>query len=151
MLMPVASKNSCRESEIASRHVQHMETFYLYLCLVWADIIFIAFVAALTLSFYLTPVYLSNHRSMPVWCKMTGNATHPVINLYPPKEYQYPSEVLVLPSWACGIVVILLPSLVVALFQLQKRCLWDLHAGIVGILKASVMTYVQTRLLRIAT
>jgi len=47
-----------------------------------------------------------------------------------------------LPTWGCALVVVFVPILVIAIFQLKIQSFWDFHAGVVGVLKAVVSAYV---------
>jgi hypothetical protein len=40
-------------------------------------------------------------------------------------------------------VVVVVPLLVIGLFQIKTWSLWDLHAGVMGVLKALVSTYIS--------
>jgi hypothetical protein len=61
-----------------------------------------------------------------------------------PSDMTYPMVKEPLPTWGCALVVVFVPLLVVAVFQLKTWSLWDFHAGVVGIFKAVVSTYVYT-------
>jgi len=39
-------------------------------------------------------------------------------------------------------IVVFVPILVIAIFQLKIQSFWDFHAGVVGVLKAVVSAYV---------
>jgi hypothetical protein len=47
-----------------------------------------------------------------------------------------------LPTRGCAVVVVLVPLLVIGMFQIKTWSLCDFHAGVVGLLKAVVSTYV---------
>jgi len=113
-----------------------------YLRIAWVDYLFIALVAGLGLSVYFSPVYNANHRVIPVWrSAMNGNMLDAWQDLRVPTEYSYPWLKEPLPSWACAVVVIFVPFLVLCIFQLKIRSVWDFHAGLVGLLKAVVAAY----------
>jgi hypothetical protein len=61
-----------------------------------------------------------------------------------PREITYPWVTEPLPTFGCALVVVFVPLLVIAIFQLQTRSLWDFHAGILGVLKAVVSAYVRS-------
>lgn len=65
---------------------------------------------------------------------------HALASLRPPMELDYPWRPEPIPSWACGVIVVLVPLLVVTLFQFKSPGLHELHAGISGVLKAVVAT-----------
>ncbi|KAH7419827.1 phosphatidic acid phosphatase type 2/haloperoxidase [Cadophora sp. MPI-SDFR-AT-0126] len=117
-----------REGEIVS-----------YWRMVWRDYASIAVVAASSLWVYRLPMYLLDHRVVPV------SKYNPRSNLEDqspayegPLELSYPYIREPIPTWACGVVVVLIPLIVIALFQLKLRSLWDFHAGLTGTLKATV-------------
>ncbi|KAH9213380.1 phosphatidic acid phosphatase type 2/haloperoxidase [Leptodontidium sp. 2 PMI_412] len=65
-----------------------------------------------------------------------------------PPELSYPWIKEPIPTWACGVVVVLVPMLVITLFQLKLRSLWDFHAGLTGTLKATVSSTVIATILK---
>jgi len=115
-----------------------------YWRIVWRDYASIAVVAASSLWVYLLPMYLLDHRVVPV---SRSNSQHDMEEHGPtyggPSELSYPWIREPIPTWACGVVVVLVPLLVITLFQLKLRSLWDFHAGLTGTLKATVSSYVQ--------
>jgi len=126
------------------RHNQHprLKGVITYLRVAWVDYLVIVLVAGLGLGIYFTPVYNVNHRVIPIWPSvMNSNITDALQDLRVPTEYSYPWLKEPLPSWACALVVILVPFLVICIFQLKIRSLWDLHAGLLGVLKAIVAAY----------
>lgn len=48
-----------------------------------------------------------------------------------------------MPSWTCALANFAVPIVVVAIFQVKFKSLWDFHAGMTGTLKALVATYVS--------
>jgi len=100
--------------------------------------------ALFTLGIFMAPTYHVEHRLVPLWILAsggsggTGGSPH---SLQPPIDLEYPWKKEPLPSRSCGVVVIVVPLLVVAASQFRTRNLWDLHSGVVGVLKAVVSTY----------
>ncbi|KAK0108432.1 hypothetical protein ONS95_003236 [Cadophora gregata] len=110
-----------------------------YLGLVWRDYASIAVVAASSLWVYLLPMYLLDHRVIPVSRMNPQSNMEDYRTAYKgPLELSYPWIREPIPTWACGVVVVLVPLLVITLFQLKLRSLWDFHAGFMGTLKATV-------------
>ena len=108
-----------------------------YLQIIWADYTSILILALFTVGIWIAPMYYVESRVVPLWPSGSGGSIH---DLRPPILLEYPWIPEPLPSWSCGFVVICVPLLVVSAFQIQTRRLWDLHAGVVGVLKAVVTT-----------
>lgn len=102
------------------------------------------FVAILISSIYLAPTYHLKYRVMAMWFvgkeSEHGRPMGYAPDLRVPVEYGYPQEPMLLPSWICGVVVLVAPLLVITLFQIRVRSLWDFHAGVTGIFKALLST-----------
>jgi diacylglycerol diphosphate phosphatase/phosphatidate phosphatase len=105
--------------------------------IIWADYTSILTLALLTIGIWVAPMYYVESRVVPLWPSGSGGSLH---DLRPPVLLEYPCRPEPLPSWSCGFVVVCVPLLVVAAFQIQTRRLWELYAGVVGILKAVVTT-----------
>ena len=115
-----------------------------YWRVVWRDYASIAVVAASSLWVYLLPMYLLDHRVVPVSkFNLRRNLDDQGVVFGGPSDLSYPWIREPIPTWACGVVVVLVPLLVITLFQLKLRSLWDFHAGLTGTLKATVSSYVQ--------
>ncbi|KAL2071524.1 hypothetical protein VTL71DRAFT_12759 [Oculimacula yallundae] len=110
-----------------------------YWSLVWRDYVSIAVVAAGSLWVYLLPMYLLERRIVQVsQLSPQAGAENQLPSYAGPPELSYPWIKEPIPTWACGVVVVLVPMLVVTLFQLKLRSLWDFHAGLTGTLRANV-------------
>lgn len=112
-----------------------------YLRLVWPDYISLFWVAGLTVALYYAPMYHTGNNMISILPSLlTGTISHPAHDSGIPHEHPYPGVETPLPSWLCGVVVNAVPLLIVAAFQLKFRSLWDFHAGLVGILKTTLVT-----------
>ena len=105
--------------------------------ILWADYTSILILALLTIGVWVSPMYCVESRVVPLWLSGSDGS---IYDLRPPMLLEYPWRPEPLPSWSCGFVVVCVPLLVVAAFQIQTRRLWGFHAGVVGILKAVVTT-----------
>jgi len=105
--------------------------------ILWADYTSLLILALLTIGIWVAPMYYVESRVVPLWPSGSGGSIH---DLRPPILLEYPWRPEPLPSWSCGFVVVCVPLLVVAAFQIKTRRLWDFHTGVVGILKAVVTT-----------
>jgi len=117
----------------SSQHLQAICVDYLAICSL----------ALLTLGIWIAPMYYFEDRVVPLWQLDSGGPLHNSggYDLRPPTELGYPWRREPLPSWSCGFIVICIPLLIVAAFQFRSRHLWDLHAGVAGVLQAVVATY----------
>jgi diacylglycerol diphosphate phosphatase/phosphatidate phosphatase len=62
-----------------------------------------------------------------------------------PPEYSYPAVPEPVSSVSCALLVIFVPIIVIAVFQIRIRSFWDFHAGVFGSLKGIVAaTFVCT-------
>lgn len=120
------------------------EKFLSYWRIVWRDYVSIAVVAACSLWVYYLPIYLLDHRIVYVSnLNMDSNVEDQQPVYGAPPELSYPWIKEPIPTWACGVVVVLVPMLVITLFQLKLRSLCDFHAGLTGTLKATVSSYAK--------
>jgi len=110
--------------------------FSQYLQIIWADYTSISILALLTVGIWIAPMYYVECRVIPLW--PSGSSIH---DLRGPILLDYPQIPEPLPSWSCGFVIICVPLLIVSAFQIQTRRLWDLHTGVIGLLKAVLTTY----------
>ncbi|PVH80782.1 PAP2-domain-containing protein [Cadophora sp. DSE1049] len=107
--------------------------------MVWRDYASIAVIAACSLWVYLLPIYLLDRRVVLVSrLNLQSNMEGQSPAYGGPSDLSYPWIREPIPTWACGVVVVLVPLLVITLFQLKLRSLWDFHAGLTGTLKATV-------------
>jgi hypothetical protein len=120
---------------------QYLEKTQTFFHLVWLDYISTLVFVPVTLVIWRMPIYHSNARvvQMSPWT-FADNLSDFEPGLRSPLELAYPWRPEPLPSWACGVVVVLIPLLVVCSFQFKSRNLSDLHAGTSGALKAVVAT-----------
>ncbi|EKD21354.1 phosphatidic acid phosphatase beta [Drepanopeziza brunnea f. sp. 'multigermtubi' MB_m1] len=145
MPIVVASHTPRRRSEVVSRKDIGLS----YLRIVWLEYLSIAVVATSALWAYSLPVYYLELRLIPIQrSSAPRSASEGSVPLFHGLvELSYPLVKEPLPTWACGLVVVLLPLLVITMFQLKLRSLWDFHAGFTGTLKtAAVSTLVATTL-----
>jgi hypothetical protein len=138
MPIVVASHTPRRHSEVVSREDIGLS----YLRIVWLEYLSIAVVAASALWVYSLPVYYLEQRLIPIQrSSALGNASEgSVLLFHGPVELSYPLVKEPLPTWACGLVVVFVPLLVVTMFQLKLRSLWDFHAGFTGTLKTAAVS-----------
>lgn len=112
-----------------------------YLRLVWPDYISLFWVAGLTVALYYSPMYYLGNNMISIWPSLlTGTISHPALDSDIPHGLPYPGVETPLSSWMCGVVVNAVPLVIVAVFQLKFRSLWDLHAGLMGVLKTTLVT-----------
>ncbi|KAG4429791.1 hypothetical protein IFR05_014727 [Cadophora sp. M221] len=125
------------------------EALVSYWRIVWRDYVSIAVVAACSLWVYYLPIYLLDHRIVHLSnLNMQSNVDDQKPYYGAPSELSYPWIKEPIPTWACGVVVVLVPMLVITLFQLKLRSLWDFHAGLTGTLKATVSSTVIATILK---
>jgi hypothetical protein len=129
----IAAQISSEPASVSSsRHLQAI-------CI---DYLSILSLALLTLGIWIAPMYYVEDRIVPLWRLNSGGSLHSSgYELRPPVELEYPWRREPLPSWSCGFLVVCVPLLVVAAFQIKSRHIWDFHAGVAGVLKAVVATY----------
>lgn len=121
-----------RQEPVAPLNFSH------YLQIIWADYTSISILALLTVGIWIAPMYYVECRVVPLWPSGFGSSIN---DLRPPTLLDYPRVPEPLPSWSCGFLIICVPLLVVSAFQIQTRRLWDLHTGVMGLLKAVLTTY----------
>jgi diacylglycerol diphosphate phosphatase/phosphatidate phosphatase len=113
----------------------------IYLRIVWRDWLCVGLVALLSAGLYFTPIYYFKHRlvsiNTPVSTNDTVDAHHEPRF---PVHLGYPWSREPISTLACALVAVFVPASVMALFQLRFRSLWDMHAGMLGVLKAIVST-----------
>ncbi|KAK3189391.1 hypothetical protein Dsin_028952 [Dipteronia sinensis] len=66
-------------------------------------------------------------------------------------DLKYPLKDNTVPVWAVPIYAVLLPIVVFLLIYLRRRCVYDLHHGILGLLYAVLITGVITDAIKVAT
>lgn len=112
-----------------------------YLRIAWVDLFSITVIAGLMAGIYFAPINSYSTRVFPMWSSVLSmdmtDATH---DLRAPIEFSYSFKEPPLNDWACGGVVLGVPLLFIALFQIRIRSIWDFHAGAVGVSKAVVTT-----------
>ncbi len=100
-------------------------------------------VIGLTVGILFAPMYQFAERKFHVWpTSMNSTMLISTWDVRPPSDYGYPLQKEPLDSWACALIVVLVPWIVIGLFQIKLRSLWDFHAGCVGIAKAVISTFV---------
>jgi hypothetical protein len=113
-----------------------------YIQVVWLEYLCLSVVAAFTLGLYCTPTYYKDYRVVPMLPSITPSGiSQPFGQFQLPLEISYPLVGEPLPTRGCAVVVVLVPLLVIGMFQIKTWSLWDFHAGVVGLLKAVVSTY----------
>jgi hypothetical protein len=114
-----------------------------YLRVAWLDYLCLAVVAGLTLVLYCTPMYFKDNRVVPLLPSIRpSNIAQPFQEFQLSMDISYPWVKEPLPTHGCALVVIFVPLLVIGAFQIKTWILWDFHAGVMGVLKAVVSTYV---------
>lgn len=114
-----------------------------YWSTVWLDWVSIACFAALMSGIYFTPMYSFDQRLVSMQPLVSSKPNDPVLELRFPIELGFPWSKEPLSTTDCALVVIFVPILIIAFFQVRIKSIWDLHAGVVGVLKAVVATYVS--------
>ncbi|KAH7571101.1 hypothetical protein JRO89_XS05G0253700 [Xanthoceras sorbifolium] len=66
-------------------------------------------------------------------------------------DLKYPFKDNTVPGWAVPIYAVLLPILVFVLIYVRRRCIFDLHHAILGLLYAVLITMVITEAIKVAT
>jgi diacylglycerol diphosphate phosphatase / phosphatidate phosphatase len=116
-----------------------------YFQVAWLDYLCLCVVAGFTLVLYCTPMYYKDYRVVPMLPSITSsNISQPFEQFQLPLGISYPWLKEPLPTYGCAVVVVMVPLLVIGLFQIKTWSLWDFHASFVGVLKAVVSTYVNT-------
>ena len=115
-----------------------------YIRIAWLDYVCLSVVAALTLSLYYTPMYYKDRHVVLMIPSIALFSTSRHYESYQlPMDISYPWVKEPLPTYGCALVVVLVPLLVIGIFQMKSWDLWGFHAGVVGLLKAVVFTYVM--------
>jgi hypothetical protein len=95
-------------------------------------------------------MYYKDRHVVPMLPSITPFSTPRHIESYQlPVGISYPWVKEPLPTHGCALVVVLAPLLVIGLFQIKTWSVWDFHAGVVGLLKGVVSTYVTNHFLLI--
>jgi hypothetical protein len=112
-----------------------------YLRLAWPDYLTLLVICVLTFGIYCAPLYRLSSRLVPIRPSvLSASVAGAQDDLRIPNDLAYPDLGEPLSSRACGMVVLFFPSLTIAIFQIKIRSLWDFHAGVVGFLKAVLLT-----------
>jgi diacylglycerol diphosphate phosphatase/phosphatidate phosphatase len=111
-----------------------------YLGIVWPDYLCLAIVAIVELSLHEASIYHYKARLIPIWPSVILSDNGVTSYIRAETRISYPLEPEPIPSFECGLIVVFVPLLVIALFQIKFRSIWDFHAGAVGVLKALVST-----------
>jgi len=115
-----------------------------YIRVAWFDYVCLSVVAAFTLGLYCTPMYYKDRHVVPMIPSIALFSTSRHVESYQlPMDISYPWVREPLPTYGCALVVVLVPLLVIGTFQIKSQNLWGFHAGVVGLLKAVVSTYVM--------
>ncbi len=115
-----------------------------YLRVTWLEYLGLIVVAGLTLIVYCTPMVSKDHRVVSFVPSINlSNKHQPFQEFQVPMEISYPWVKEPIPTFGCALVVVFVPLLVIGIFQIKTRSLWDLHAGVIGVLKALVSTYIS--------
>jgi hypothetical protein len=113
-----------------------------YLRFIWLDSLLLLLFGILILGLH----FASNNRHdlplMPFWTQVpvVGNVTGQDLDLRAPIEFLYPYRKSPLSDLACAVLVVLVPIVVIGLFQLKIYSVWDFYAGQLGTFKAVTTT-----------
>ena len=134
-------KSTARKTDTSSSHPRcppklSGSCFGAYLRVVWSDLLSTALLGVLILSIYSSPIYLYNTRLLPILPAAIGSIPGTVLDRGAPVEFHYPQQKSPISDWACAAAALSIPMVLIAIFQLRVRSIWDLHAGIFGTLKA---------------
>ncbi|XP_031249409.1 lipid phosphate phosphatase 2-like isoform X1 [Pistacia vera] len=66
-------------------------------------------------------------------------------------DFKYPMKDNTVPVWAVPIYAVLMPILIFLIIYSRRRCVYDLHHGILGLLYAVLITGVITDAIKVAT
>ncbi|KAG9234319.1 phosphatidic acid phosphatase type 2/haloperoxidase [Amylocarpus encephaloides] len=109
--------------------------------LICHDYCYIVVFTLITLAIWRMPLLYSNERAVPLsmW-NPAASFDNTGSSLRPPSDLSYQWKPEPLPSELCGVLVVIIPIVVVIVFQSRNFNVRDLHAGISGSLKAVVAT-----------
>ncbi|KAE9375622.1 hypothetical protein N431DRAFT_403387 [Stipitochalara longipes BDJ] len=134
-----APSNSCQLSP--QRGYARRSDWTTYILVVWLDYVCLSVVAALTLGLYCTPMYYKDRHVVPMLPSITLFSTSRRFESYQlPMGISYPWVKEPLPTYGCALAVVIVPLLVMGLFQIRTWSVWDFHTGVMGLLKAVVST-----------
>lgn len=143
-----APSNSCQTSNRRGQAI--IRNCATYFQVVWLEYLYLSVVAAFTLALYCTPMYYKEYRVVLMLPSITPSSTSELFRQYQlPMGISYPRVQEPIPTYGCAVVVVLVPSLVMSIFQIKHWSVWDFHAGVIGVLRAVVSTYVTTLLLHL--
>jgi diacylglycerol diphosphate phosphatase/phosphatidate phosphatase len=112
-----------------------------YFRVTWLEYLGLIVVAGLTLGVYCTPMFSKDHRVVSLVPSINlSNKDQPFQEFQVPMDISHPWVKEPIPTFGCALVVVFVPLLVIGIFQIKTRSLWDLHAGVMGVLKALVST-----------
>lgn len=131
-------KSSIQQGHTTSFQV--LRRFGNYCKLIWHDAVFIALVALACAGIYELSLHQSSDRLFPL--RPSRDEFGTVYDLQPPPEYSYPWLPDPCSNSTCALLVTIIPIMIIGVFQLRFRSLPDFHAGLSGILKAVVVTYI---------
>ncbi|KAF4627238.1 hypothetical protein G7Y89_g10916 [Cudoniella acicularis] len=105
------------------------------------DLLGILVFISVTVGIWMGPTYYSDSRSVPMWPTVLSNCSNGTWQkLQPPQALDFPLRPEPIPSFACGVIVVFAPLLVVAILQFGNGSFWEFYAGAIGNLKAVVAT-----------
>ena len=115
-----------------------------YLRVTWLEYVCLVVVGGLTLGVYCTPMFRKDHRVVSLMPSINlSNKDQPFQEFQVPMDISHPWVKEPVPTFSCALVVVFVPLLMIGIFQLKTRSLWDLHAGVMGVLKALASTYIS--------
>ena len=115
-----------------------------YFRVTWLDYLCLVVVASLTLGAYCTPMFSKDHRVVSLVPSINlSNKDQPFQEFQVPMDISHPWVKEPISTFGCALVVVFVPFLVIGIFQIKTRSLWDLHAGVMGVFKALVSTYIS--------
>ena len=113
-----------------------------YLHFIWMDSLSLPLFGLLILGLHIIPNHRHDLPLMPIWIQdsVLANITRQDLDIRAPVEFMFPYQKSPLSDLVCAVAVHVVPIIVIALFQLRVRSLWDFYAGQLGILKAVTTT-----------
>ena len=134
-----APSNSCQRPICRGQAMRRGWTTYIQVA--WREYLCLSVVVGFTLALYCTPMCYKEYRVVPMLPLVAPSSTSRHVEQFQlPMGISYSRVKEPLPTYSCATVVVLVPLLVMFIFQINHWSLWDFHAGVIGVLRAVVST-----------